>query len=95
MVIFGAHHTAKRFDGVEGTNESPGPGAYSWKSSLTGAPAPRYFARLMEEGNLRPDGSPVLFTERDSWIRGIMGPKVGQGRTRANAAVLLLCPKHL
>lgn len=75
MVVFGAYSTAKRFDHHEG-DTSPGPGAYPLKSSVLGAPAPRYSRKLLEASYVRPDGSPALFTERDSWVRGVVGPKV-------------------
>lgn len=81
MVIFGANHTAERFlDGDRLTAHFPGPGAYDYASRSPAAevaPVPRRYAgKTLEDGCVRPDGSELLFRGRDSWVRGVDGPKV-------------------
>lgn len=77
MVLFGAYHTAERFpDDDRLTAHFRGPGSYVPKSEVEGAPVPRYAETFVEDGCLRPDGSTLLFRERDSWVRGVEGPKV-------------------
>ncbi|CAM9258111.1 unnamed protein product, partial [Hapterophycus canaliculatus] len=76
MVLFGAYDTADRFvDDDRLTGHFPGPGSYTFKSSVEGSPTPRYARSLVEDGVVRPDGSEIVFRERDSWIRGDVGPK--------------------
>ncbi|CAM9120518.1 unnamed protein product [Scytosiphon promiscuus] len=76
MVLFGAYDTAERFiDDDRLTGHFPGPGSYTFKSSVEGSPTPRYARSLVEDGVVRPDGSEILFRERDCWIRGDVGPK--------------------
>lgn len=86
MVIFGGNHTAERFvDGDRLTAHFPGPGAYEYASRSSVAemvPMPRRCAgKILEDGYVRPDGSALLFRDRDSWVRGVHGPKVGQEAT--------------
>lgn len=77
MVLFGAYNTAERFfDDDRLTAHFPGPGSYRSKSAVEGAPVPRYARKLVEDGVVRPDGSAILFRERDGWVRGVEGPKV-------------------
>lgn len=77
MVLFGAYHSAERFvDADRLTAHFPGPGSYATKSVVEGAPVPRYASKLVDDGCVKPDGSLVLFRERDSWVRGSEGPKV-------------------
>lgn len=77
MVLFGAYSTAERFlDEDRLTAHFPGPGSYPSKSAVEGAPVPRYARKLVEDGVVRPDGSAILFRERDGWVRGVEGPKV-------------------
>lgn len=77
MVLFGAYHTAERFlDDDKLTSHFPGPGSYSLKSTVEGVPTSRYARKLVEDGSVRPDGSAILFRERDCWVRGGEGPKV-------------------
>lgn len=76
MVIFGAYHTAQRFPDDDKLAAHPGPGSYPRKSVVECASVFRYAKKLVEDGCVRPDGSLVLFRERDSWVRGGEGPKV-------------------
>lgn len=79
MVLFGAYHTAERFiDHDRLTAHFPGPGSYRQKSAVEGAPVPRFAVALVRDGCIRSDGSVLLFRERDSWVRGSEGPKVGR-----------------
>lgn len=81
MVLFGAYHTAERFpDDDRLTAHFLGPGSYVPKSVVEGAPVIRYARKLVEDGCIRPDGTSLLFRERDSWIRGVEGPKVSSQR---------------
>lgn len=78
MVLFGGYHTAERFfDDDRLTAHHPGPGSYALGSTCNSAVgAAKYSSRLVEDGVIRPDGSAIGFRERDSWVRGIEGPKV-------------------
>lgn len=81
MVLFGAYNTAERFvDDDRLTAHFPGPGSYPFKSVVEGAPVPRYAKKLVEDGVVRPDGSAIVFRERDGWVRGVEGPKVKRQR---------------
>ncbi|CAM9240022.1 unnamed protein product, partial [Ectocarpus fasciculatus] len=89
MVLFGAYHTAERFfDDDRLTSHFPGPGSYSFKSTVEGVPTSRRYASpLVEDGSLRPDGSAILFRERDCWVRGGEGPKGLTSLSAGNAFV--------
>lgn len=88
MVLFGAYNTAKRFfDDDRLTAHFPGPGSYASKSVVEGTPVPRYAGKLVEDGVVRPDGSAILFRERDCWVRGVEGPKVKIYRTEIGVCV--------
>lgn len=91
MVLFGAYDTAERFvDDNRLTGHFPGPGSYTFKSSVEGSPTPRYARSLVEDGVVRPDGSEVMFRERDCWVRGDVGPKVGQPDNGGDSSVRAL-----
>ncbi|CAM9567283.1 unnamed protein product [Ectocarpus sp. 8 AP-2014] len=89
MVLFGAYHTAERFfDDDRLTSHFPGPGSYSLKSTVEGVPTSRYARKLVEDGgSVRPDGSAILFRERDCWVRGGEGPKGLTSLSAGNAFV--------
>lgn len=77
MVLFGAYHTAERFfDDDRLTAHFPGPGSYALGSTVLVEGGVRYARKLVEDGVARPDGSPIVFRERDSWVRGKEGPQV-------------------
>lgn len=84
MVLFGGYHTAERFfDDDRLTAHFPGPGSYALGSTCTsteGGGGTKYARRLVEDGVVRPDGSAIVFRERDSWVRGEEAPKVETGR---------------
>lgn len=77
MVLFGGYHTAGRFfDDDRLTAHFPGPGSYALRSTSAVEGATKYASRLVEDGVVRPDGSAIVFRERDSWVRGKEGPEV-------------------
>lgn len=100
MVIFGANHTAERFlDGDRLTAHFPGPGAYDYATRSPAAevaPVPRRYAeKTLEDGCVRPDGSALLFRGRDSWVRGVDGPKVCQRGYVPYRVLQLLCTRYV